>query len=101
MSDRMVIVFDEFQRLNRCPGDPLTIIRDALTGIEADNVSMVFTGSIREALEMMLRNSAEPLYQQAVEMALPDIDRAEFFNFLSLSFEATSKPASMPRSTSS
>ena len=94
MSDRMVIVFDEFQRLNRCPGDPLTIIRDALTGIEADNVSMVFTGSIREALEMMLRSSAEPLYQQAVEMALPDIDRAEFFNFLSLSFEATSKPAS-------
>lgn len=94
MSDRMVIVFDEFQRLNRCPGSPLTIIRDALTGVEAANVSMVFTGSIREALEMLLRNSKEPLYQQAVEMALPDIDRAEFFDFLSLSFHATGKPAS-------
>jgi AAA+ ATPase superfamily predicted ATPase len=92
MSDRIVVIFDEFQRLNRCPGQPLTVIRDALTGIEAENVAMVFTGSIREALAMLLRNSEEPLYQQAVEMALPDIDRTEFFDFLVLSFEATGKP---------
>ena len=42
---------------------------------------------------MMLQNSEEPLYQQAVEMALPDIDRSAFFDFLSFSFESTNKPA--------
>ena len=40
---------------------------------------------------MLLRNSEEPLYQQAVEMALPDIDRTEFFDFLR---SASRRPAS-------
>jgi DNA-binding transcriptional ArsR family regulator len=93
LSDRLVVVFDEFQKLARCPGNPLAVIRDALTGIEAENVRMLFTGSIREALELLLRNSREPLFQQAAEMALPDIDRSEFRDFLHLSFEATGKPA--------
>ena len=30
VSDHLVVVFDEFQRLRRCPGDPLSLIRSAL-----------------------------------------------------------------------
>src|SRR6202050_2210780 len=30
LSEQLVVVFDEFQRLRHCPGDPLAIIRSAL-----------------------------------------------------------------------
>jgi hypothetical protein len=93
IAGRLVVVFDEFQRLNRCPGDPLTVIRDALTGAGARHVSMFFTGSIREAIDLMLRNSKAPLFQQAAEMELPEIDRAQFFDALEINFEASGKPA--------
>jgi Cdc6-like AAA superfamily ATPase len=53
----VVVIFDEFQHLNRCPENPLAIIRSALMGTGANHVSLLFTGSIREALRMMLEDS--------------------------------------------
>lgn len=93
MADRLVICFDEFQRLNRCPGDPLAIIGSALVdNTDAGNVCLLFTGSIREYLEMLLNNSREPLFNQATKKKLPRIGRAEFREFLSFHFEATEHP---------
>jgi energy-coupling factor transporter ATP-binding protein EcfA2 len=57
MSERLVVVFDEFQRLRHCPGEPLAIIRSALMSSGSNHVSLVFTGSIRNALKMMLEDS--------------------------------------------
>jgi hypothetical protein len=57
LSPRLVVVFDEFQRLRHCPGDPLSIIRSALMSSGANHVSLLFTGSIRNALKMMLEDS--------------------------------------------
>jgi DNA-binding transcriptional ArsR family regulator len=93
LSRHLVVVFDEFQRLNSCPGHPLAVIRDALSGVDAGHVAMLFTGSIREALEMLLGRSDEPLFQQAVPMSLPPIDRAAFEEFLELGFASTGRPA--------
>jgi uncharacterized protein len=89
IADRLVICFDEFQRLNRCPGEPLAIVGSALMDTGAGNVSMLFTGSIREYLEMLLNNSREPLFNQATKKKLPLVTRAEFREFLAFHFEAT------------
>jgi hypothetical protein len=91
IADRLVICFDEFQRLNRCPGDPLAILGSALLDTGASNVSVLFTGSIREYLEMLLNNSREPIFNQATKKRLPRITRAEFREFLGFHFEATGR----------
>jgi hypothetical protein len=91
LSSHVVVCFDEFQRLNRCPGEPLAIIGSALMGTGAGNTSLLFTGSIREYLEMLLNNSHEPIFNQAIKMRLPAISRADFFEFLSFQFEATDR----------
>ena len=44
LSQHLVVVFDEFQRLRHCPGDPLSIIRSALMSSGANHVSLLFTG---------------------------------------------------------
>ena len=93
VSDRLVVVFDEFQRLRHCPGDPLSIIRSALMSSGANHVSLLFTGSIRNALQMMLENSEQPIFGEAAEMQLPAISRIEFLEYLDFQFEATGKPA--------
>jgi len=49
LSPHLVVIFDEFQRLRHCPGEPLAIIRSALMGSGANHVSLLFTGSIRNA----------------------------------------------------
>jgi energy-coupling factor transporter ATP-binding protein EcfA2 len=89
IADRLVVCFDEFQRLNRCPGEPLAILGSALMDTGASNISMLFTGSIREYLEMLLNNSREPIFNQATKKKLPLITRAEFREFLAFHFEAT------------
>ena len=94
LSSHVVVCFDEFQRLNRCPGEPLAIIGSALIGSGAGNTSLLFTGSIREYLEMLLNNSHEPIFNQAIKMRLPAISRADFFEFLSFQFEATDREIS-------
>jgi hypothetical protein len=91
LAARVVVCFDEFQRLNRCPGEPLAIIGSALVGPSAGNVSLLLTGSTREYLEMMLNNSREPLFNQAFKARLPAIGRAEFHEFLAFQFEATGR----------
>ncbi len=93
LGDDMVVVFDEFQRLNRCPEAPLSIIRSALMSSGASNVSLLLTGSIREALQMMLDRSDEPIFGEAHQMQLPEIGHVEFLEYLDYSFEATGKPA--------
>jgi hypothetical protein len=93
VSDHLVVVFDEFQRLNRCPGEPLATIRSALMDRPGTQVSLVFTGSIREAMAMLLSNSQEPIFNQAAPIELPRIDRAEFFDYLDLRFRATGRQA--------
>lgn len=91
LAGHVVVCFDEFQRLNRCPGEPLAIIGSALLGAGNANVSLLLTGSIREYLEMMLNNSREPLFNQAFKARLPTIGRAEFHEFLAFQFEATGR----------
>ncbi|HTU79979.1 MAG TPA: hypothetical protein VMF09_14585 [Solirubrobacteraceae bacterium] len=91
LASHVVVCFDEFQRLNRCPGEPLAIIGSALVGAGKGNVSLLLTGSIREYLEMMLNNSREPLFNQAFKARLPRIARAAFHEFLTFQFEATGR----------
>ncbi len=91
LAGHVVVCFDEFQRLNRCPGEPLAIIGSALVSQGVGNVSLLLTGSIREYLEMMLNNSREPLFNQAFKARLPSISRSEFREFLAFQFEATGR----------
>jgi hypothetical protein len=93
VSEHLVVVFDEFQRLRHCPGDPLAIIRSALMSSGANHVSLLFTGSIRNALQMMLESSEQPIFGEAAQMQLPEISRIEFLEYLEYQFEATGKPA--------
>lgn len=93
LSDHLVVVFDEFQRLRRCPGEPLSIIRSALMSQGAQHVSLLFTGSIRNALQMMLEDSTQPIFGEAVHKQLPSISPADFWEYLDLQFEATGKAA--------
>ena len=74
LSEHLVVVFDEFQRLRHCPGDPLAIIRSALMSSGANHVSLLFTGSIRNALKMMLEDSDQPIFGEAAQMQLPAIE---------------------------
>lgn len=93
VSERLVVVFDEFQRLRHCPGEPLAIIRSALMSSGANHVSLLFTGSIRNALKMMLESSQQPIFGEAVQMQLPAIARADFLEYLDFQFQETGKPA--------
>lgn len=93
LSDHLVVIFDEFQRLRHCPGDPLSIIRSALMSSGANHVSLLFTGSIRNALQMMLEKSDQPIFGEAAEMQLPAISRIEFLEYLDFQFDETGKPA--------
>ncbi len=93
LSDHLVVVFDEFQRLRHCPGDPLAIIRSALMSSGANHVSLLLTGSIRNALKMMLEDSGQPIFGEAAQMQLPAIDRADFIEYLDFQFQETGKPA--------
>jgi hypothetical protein len=93
LGDHVVVVFDEFQRLHRCPGEPLAIIRSALMGPGTDHVALLMTGSIREALELMLAGSREPIFGEAAHMELPDIPEVEFLEYLEYQFEATARDA--------
>jgi hypothetical protein len=62
----------------------------------ANHVSLLFTGSIRNALKMMLEQSDQPLFGEAVELQLPQIDRTDFLEYLDYQFAATGKPADEP-----
>ena len=93
VSEHLVVVFDEFQRLRSCPGGPLAIIRSALMSSGANHVSLLLTGSIRNALQMMLEDSEQPLFGEAAHLQLPQIGRADFLEYLDYQFEATGKPA--------
>lgn len=93
LSEHLVVIFDEFQRLRHCPGNPLSIIRSALMSSGANHVSLLFTGSIRNALQMMLESSEQPLFGEAAAMQLPEISRIEFLEYLEFQFQATGKPA--------
>jgi hypothetical protein len=59
----------------------------------SNHVSLLFTGSIRNALQMMLESSEQPIFGEAKELQLPSISRADFIEYLDFQFEATGKPA--------
>jgi hypothetical protein len=93
LAERVVIAFDEFQRLNSCPGEPLSQIRTALMGAQnAGHVSLLLTGSLREKLKLMLKTDTEPIWDQTLERQLPDLDAGEFIDYLQFRFEASGKP---------
>lgn len=95
VADRLVIVFDEFQRLNRCPGEPLSIIRSALLAPDLSRrLSLLVTGSLRERVELMLHTDTEPIWDQTHDTELPPIGPSEFAEYLEHRFEATGKPIS-------
>lgn len=88
--DNIVIAFDEFQRLASCPGEPLSIIRSALMGVERHkHVSLLLTGSLRERLEMMLHNSTEPIWDQTLDLQLPNLDYAVLTEYIEDKFQST------------
>jgi len=89
----VVVVFDEFQHLNRCPENPLSIIRSALMSSGANHVSLLLTGSIREAMAMMLSSSDEPIFGEAHQMELPAISHVDFLEYLDYNFQATGRVA--------
>jgi energy-coupling factor transporter ATP-binding protein EcfA2 len=93
LSERIVIAFDEFQRLNSCPGEPLSHIRTALMGpANAGHVSLLLTGSLREKLQLMLKTDTEPIWDQALERELPDLDGPAFIDYLQFRFDSSGKP---------
>ncbi len=93
LSSHLVVIFDEFQTLRHCPHRPLSIIRSALMSSGANHVSLLMTGSIRNALRMMVENSEEPLFGEAHQTELPAIADSDFLEFLDFQFQATGKPA--------
>jgi hypothetical protein len=93
LSKHLVVIFDEFQTLRHCPNRPLSIIRSALMSSGANHVTLLMTGSIRNALRMMVENSEEPLFGEAHQAELPAIAQADFLEFLDFQFQATEKPA--------
>lgn len=93
LSRHLVVIFDEFQMLRHCPHKPLSIIRSALMSSGSNNVTLLMTGSIRNALMMMVENSEEPLFGEAHQAALPKIADADFLEFLDFQFQATGRPA--------
>jgi D-serine deaminase-like pyridoxal phosphate-dependent protein len=93
LSEHLVVVFDEFQMLRHCPNRPLSIIRSALMSSGANHVTLLMTGSIRNALRMMVENSEEPLFGEAHQAELPQIAAADFLEFLDFQLQATQRPA--------
>jgi hypothetical protein len=93
LTEHLVVIFDEFQMLRHCPNRPLSIIRSALMSAGSNHVSLLMTGSIRNALQMMLENSEEPLFGEAHQAELPQITQADFIEFLDFQFQATGKEA--------
>ncbi len=90
---RLVVVFDEFQRLHACPGEPLSVIRSALMSADrTGRVSLILTGSLRGRLEMMLHDTREPIWDQTHDLDLPPLDYEQLLDYVSLKFAATGKP---------
>jgi hypothetical protein len=59
----------------------------------SNHVSLLLTGSIRNALKMMLEDSHQPIFGEAVQMQLPAISRIDFLEYLDFQFDATGKRA--------
>jgi hypothetical protein len=93
LSRHLVVIFDEFQMLRHCPNKPLSIIRSALMSSGTSHVTLLMTGSIRNALLMMVENSEEPLFGEARQAALPKIDDADFLEFLDFQFRSSGRAA--------
>lgn len=94
LGDHVAVLFDEFQRLRSCPGEPLGIIRSALLGTQTPNVSMLVTGSMREGLKMLLHDSRRPIFDQTIDKQLPEIPYPDFVVYLERKFHQTEKPIS-------
>jgi hypothetical protein len=77
-------------------GFDIKVIKGSVTALMssgANHVSLLFTGSIRNALKMMLEDSHQPVFGQAVRTQLPTIDRVDVIEYLDFQFDTTGKPA--------
>lgn len=93
LDSKLVVIFDEFQRLASCPGDPLSLIRSHLmSGGQGQETSLLLTGSLRQKLDLMLQNSTEPIWDQTYDMDLPPISIEEFSGFVEYRFESSGRP---------
>lgn len=93
VADRLVVAFDEFQRLSSCPGEPLSIIRSALMGpARTGSLALLLTGSMRERLSLMLHTDTEPIWDQTLDLELPDLDPGEFAGYVQHRFAASGRP---------
>jgi energy-coupling factor transporter ATP-binding protein EcfA2 len=93
LDSKLVVIFDEFQRLASCPGDPLSIIRTSLMSPDGgQQTSLLFTGSLRQKLDLLLHDSTEPIWDQTHDMDLPALAFDEFAQYIEFRFEATGKP---------
>ena len=92
VADRIVIAFDEFQRLASCPGEPLSLIRSALMGInKPGHVSLILTGSLRDRLNLMLHTSTEPIWDQTHDVELPALNTDELIYYIEERFNETDR----------
>jgi hypothetical protein len=54
--------------------------------------SLLFTGSLRQKLDLLLHDSTEPIWDQTHDMDLPALAFDEFAQYIEFRFEATGKP---------
>ncbi len=91
-----VVVFDEFQRLASWPEierkEVLGMIRSHLMQRGSGHISLMFTGSQREGLRLLLENNQAPIFDQTKKIELPLLDADEVYDVLELNYKATGKP---------
>jgi hypothetical protein len=94
----VVVAIDEFQRLTAWPEadrlELLGMIRSYLMGRGSSHVSLLFTGSQRAGLQLLLENSHAPIFQQTHPIELPRLQFDEVMEALELACAATGRPIS-------
>lgn len=92
----VLVAIDEFQRLAAwSEADRLELtgmIRSALMGRGASHVSMLFTGSQRAGLELLLASDRAPIFESTHLVELPRLEAETVIEQLQLACAATGKP---------
>lgn len=95
LENRIIVIFDEFQRLNDWNVEnrkvALAEIRSTLLRSTTQDTAVLFTGSLRKGLQLVLGNDEYPIWNQTHRITLPEIAEYEFLEYLNLNFEATGK----------
>lgn len=87
---RVVVVFDEFQRILEYENDRIErTLRSAIQN--QPNVSYIFLGSRKHLIQRMVLDSASPLYRAGGHYPLGPIPTHEWIPFIQERFEASNK----------